>query len=119
MDTIKANLNRNLDPSFNPTENVIQELLLDAKSFEEAVQVIQHAKLTSPCYVILGGLKDNEGVVITRDFDQTVHTHWLSEEDWYVVQTNKDVFRVDDRRYLRAVELMDQYGQDIVELDGL
>jgi len=42
--------------------------------------------------------------VIARDSDHTNHTAWLTETDWFVVQTNRDIWRVhDDARYNAAV----------------
>lgn len=41
-------------------------------------------KVTSPGFIIVGGLRGNEGVVIARDAEVTNHTHWLSDDDWFV-----------------------------------
>lgn len=41
-------------------------------------------KVTSPGYVIVGGVQGNEGVVIARDPIGTNHTHWLSKDVWYI-----------------------------------
>jgi len=67
--------------------------------------------VTSPGYVIVGGLKDNEGVVIARNSIGTNHTHWLSADNWYVAQTNRDVWRdFGDARYNKTVLYMDALG---------
>jgi hypothetical protein len=69
--------------------------------------------------VIVGGLKDNEGVVIARDSVGTSHTHWLSEDEWYVAQTNRDIWEdFGDARYNATVLYMDRLGQAGVTLDG-
>lgn len=101
---------RTLDPNYIPTQSLIEQLLLNVNSFDDAVNQMQKTFLDSPCYVIIGGLKGNEGVVITRDFDLTVQSHWLSDSEWFIVQTNKDVFIDPDIRYLNAVRLMNELG---------
>ena len=60
----------------------------------------------------MGGVSGNEGVVIARDSDHTNHTAWLTETDWFVVQTNRDIWRVhDDARYNAAVFHLQTLGQ--------
>ena len=73
IEIIRANLWRTLDPSYIPTQSLIEQLLLTSKSFQEAVTAIEERELDSPAYVILGGLQDNQGVVFTRDFDKPTH----------------------------------------------
>ena len=48
-----------------------------ADSFHEAVGFISSAKTAAPSYVILGGTKAGEGVVITRDRVQV-------DDMWYI-----------------------------------
>ena len=60
------------------------DLMLKVDSFEEAVEVLMSTPMTSPSHFIVGGMRGNEGVVISRDFDKTVKTRWLSDEDWFV-----------------------------------
>jgi hypothetical protein len=68
-------------------------------------------KVTSPGFVIVGGLSGNEGVVIARDAEGTNHTHWLSDREWFVAQTNRDVWTdIIDPRYNAAVEYMNELG---------
>jgi hypothetical protein len=92
-------------------ENLIQDLLLEEDvNFYEAIAALMTTQITSPGYVIVGGLVGNEGVAIARDFNTTNHTRWLGENEWYVVQTNRDVLSYDDPRYKTAVKFMDQLG---------
>jgi len=58
----------------------------------EAVALFESVPFTSPGFIIVGGLNGNEGVIIARDVNRVNFTHWLSEEEWFVVQTNKDVY---------------------------
>ena len=56
-DMILANLEHTLDPEYIPLWNLIQELLLNQdKGFDEAVEELMTRKVTSPGYVIVGGL---------------------------------------------------------------
>jgi hypothetical protein len=63
---------------------------LTAESFTEAVTNLRTTNVTSPCYVIIGGVQQNEGQVITRDYDRTDSVQELTDEDWYVIKTNVD-----------------------------
>jgi hypothetical protein len=76
--------------------------------------------VTSPGYVIVGGVADNEGVVIARNSVGTNHTQWLSENNWYVAQTNRDVWRDHgDARYNATIKYMEALGQSGVTHDGV
>ena len=118
---IRSNLQNSLNPEYVPLWNLIQTLLLERTiNFEQAVTEFSTRKVTSPGYVIVGGLHENQGVVIARDSLGTNHTHWLSEENWYVAQTNRDVWRdFGDSRYNATVTYLDQMGQAGVTLDGV
>lgn len=67
---------------------------------------------TSPGFIIVGGVKGNEGVVIARDVNGVNFTHWLSDEEWFVLETNKDVYSgaQTDERYNNAVDFMNELG---------
>lgn len=85
------NLERTLDPSLTPAWKLIEDLLLEENvTFEQAVYQFETVNMTSPSFIIVGGLKDNEGVVIARDASGVNFTHWLSDDDWFVLQTNRD-----------------------------
>lgn len=84
-DTILANLENTLSSDYTPLWVLAQQLLLAKDStFESAVESFMTTNVTSPGYIIVGGLQGNEGVVIARDAIGTNHTHWLSDEEWYV-----------------------------------
>ena len=58
--------------------------------------------------------------MIARDSLGTDHTHWLSDKNWYVSQTNRDVQRnFFDERYNATVTYLDKMGQSGVALDGV
>ena len=88
----------------------MQELLLNAESYKQAVEKLSSTKLTSPCHFIVGGLQNNEGIVISRGIDSTDHTYELSEENWFVLQTNVDTWLVPDPRFEAATNNMIEMG---------
>ena len=105
-----ANLERNLDHLYKPQSQVMLDLMLEVNTFEEAVEVLMSTPMTSPSHFIVGGIEGNEGVVISKDYDKTVNMRWLSDEDWFVVQTNKDIWRTEDSRYEHAYNYMIEMG---------
>jgi N-acylethanolamine-hydrolysing acid amidase len=117
---ILENLEHTLSSDYTPLWNLIQNLLLEENiDFHQAVRRFESERVTSPGYIIVGGLRDNEGVVIARDSNGTNHTHWLSDSEWYVAQTNRDVWRdFSDARYNSTVSYLDRLGQSGVTLDG-
>ena len=75
------------------------DLMLKVDSFEEAVEVLLSTPMTSPSHFIVGGIKGNEGVVISRSYDKTENMRWLDDNHWFDVQTNSDVWKNPDSRY--------------------
>ena len=119
LETIAATLQRNFDPKYTPTEIIYENALLHATSYAEVSRILQTSKIVAPCYMILGGVEKNQGEVITRDFDRADHVQRLGDKgNWYVIQTNKDIFREPDERYYLAVKAMDKIGQEGVTQDG-
>ena len=108
---IMQNLHRMLDSDFYLQSHFMETLMLTTDSFAEAVELVSTTQMTSPSHFILGGLEQNEGVVVSRDFDKPADIRWLSDEDWFVVQTNSDVWTSPDSRFLKATELMQDLGQ--------
>jgi len=49
--------------------------------------------MTIPCYITLVGTKDDEGIVITRDRNMTLNSAVVTDDNWYLVQTNEDHYR--------------------------
>lgn len=113
-----ANLERNLEASRKPQGAVILDMLLEAESFDQAVEGLKTRSMTSPGHFIVGGLSGNEGVVISRDEDSTVHSEVLSEDTWFIAMTNVDVWEQEDTRYENAVKFMGELGQENVHPDG-
>ena len=59
--------------------------------------------INTPCYIIVGGIEKNEGIVIVRDRNGTNYTSTLSDENWFVVATNTDFWTKNDPRYEKAL----------------
>lgn len=41
----------------------------------------------------MAGIKENEGAIVTRDRNEIVNINTLSNDTWYLVQTNEDIFK--------------------------
>ena len=91
---------------------------MELETYEQAVEFLETVPLTSPGHFIVGGQHGNEGIVITRDIDQTDHRYLLSEDQWYVAITNVDVWSTADFRYKNAVKYLEELGQANVAPDG-
>lgn len=48
----------------------------------------------SQAYISIAGVKDDEGVVISRDHNSVTNFDWLNktEDKWFLVSTNNDLF---------------------------
>lgn len=74
-----------------PLSILTREVLEKANSFDEAVSVLTTHRLIAPAYFIVGGMKPNEGVVITRDQSKAIDTWKLDGgKTWYLLETNYD-----------------------------
>ena len=93
---------------------VIRDALSNKEmDFASVVDSLTKQQLVAPSYIIVGGTKPGEGVVITRDRAATRNV-WLLDPDnrrgWYLVETNYDHWqpppKEDDRRDA-AIKAMD------------
>lgn len=50
--------------------------------------MLLYTPLTTPVFFILSGLSGNEGAVIARDPESLINVRTLSEDRWFLVQTN-------------------------------
>ena len=51
--------------------------------------------MIAPAYFILAGVKGNEGAIISRDRFGAANIVTLTDDKWYLVQTNQDHFSGD------------------------
>jgi hypothetical protein len=75
------------------TVKLIRETLEACEDFECALKKLSNDTVVTGAYFILAGVKDNDAVVISRDRMGAAHVERISEENWYVVQTNDDHFK--------------------------
>jgi N-acylethanolamine-hydrolysing acid amidase len=100
----------------------IRDILNDpGVDFEKAITLISNSQFIAPCYVILGGLRDNEGAVITHN-RSSADVWRLDDNNWYLVETNYDHLdqppASDDRRD-PAINMMDDIGKDGINNSSL
>lgn len=93
-------------------------------TFESAVDYFSNVPLAASAYYIIGGVKPQEGAIITRNREKAVNVWRLNpaQGDWYILQLNSDHWKPapfgDDRRtplqqYLNAT------GQSNIGADSL
>ncbi|XP_069781599.1 N-acylethanolamine-hydrolyzing acid amidase-like [Narcine bancroftii] len=96
---IAAILKKSPSPSW-----LIRDTLSEATNYHEALKKLACTPINANVYFILGGVKQNEGTIITRDLNKPVDIWPLkpAEGQWYRVQTNYDHWKSppswDDRR---------------------
>ena len=62
---------------------------MEQDNFESAVKRFSNTTLITDCYFIIGGVKNNEGVVIARDQQGPVYTRHLDDkQNWFLLETN-------------------------------
>lgn len=73
---------------------LVRETLEKCNDFACAHKKLSKTKINSIAYIIVAGVKENEGVVVTRHRTGTTHEEAVSTEgNWFVVQTNSDHWR--------------------------
>ena len=81
--------------------------------FEKALNFLAYKPLIAPCYIIIGGTKPGEGVVITRDRIAALDL-WRIDANkgrWYLVETNYDHWEAppdSDNRRDPAIKYMNE-----------
>ena len=92
--------------------------------FNAVVDFLAEKPFIAPCYVIVGGMKSNEGAVITRD-RVSARDVWRLDIDsgkWFLVETNYDHWKPppddDDRRdpAIKAMKEMSRAGLNATSL---
>ena len=84
---------------------MMRDVLADSDSnFEKAVNILSSAQIIAPCYLIVGGLSEDEGAVVTQNRTMGIDVWRLNGEEgqWFLVETNYDHWKppppFDDRR---------------------
>jgi hypothetical protein len=92
------------------------EIVENANSYDEALSMMMSNNISSPCYYIISGINPNEGAVIARDYNNVVLVDSLSNDYWFLVQTNYDRNKedpVDDFRRIPAEKKISNIGRNI------
>lgn len=91
--------------------------------FKMAVESLTEKPMISALYIIVGGLKADEGVVITRGRPQAIDQWWLgTNNSWYLIETNYDHWvtppDTDDRRD-EAIKVIMSIGKSGMSLSSV
>ena len=81
-----------------PAGWLVREVLTVCESYKCAFDRLSSAKMVTPTFFILSGLSGNEAAVITRDPESVVNVRTLTDQNWFLVQTNQDHFKGDCRK---------------------
>jgi len=93
----------------------IRKALTNLNTYEEVVDFLEHTHVTAPSYYILGDV-ETHGSVITRG-RFIYEDYWpLTEDKWYLVQTNYDHWEEeparDNKRRQTAIDMLESIGQE-------
>lgn len=73
-----------------PTCWLLRKVLEEETSYAAATKRLREERIAAPVYYIVGGVGRNEGMVIEREPDSVHAFYELSDETWFLVQTNYD-----------------------------
>lgn len=62
--------------------------MVECDSYSCALNKVKFDTTIAPCYVTLGGLKENEGGIVTKNRVGYENVEELNEEKWFIIQTN-------------------------------
>jgi N-acylethanolamine-hydrolysing acid amidase len=109
----------------------LRDALAEQPDYTAATALLKDVPLPSPSYLTIGGVKKNEGVVITRNRNGTATAagtgrgYWEMDADkghWYRLETNFDNWWPDlltDGRRKAARNGMEALGQDKADAENL
>ena len=75
---------------YQQNTKLIRDTLAECNDYNCAYNRLHDTPVISPSYFIVAGLGPNEGAVITRDRFSVANVNALSDEKWFVLQTNDD-----------------------------
>lgn len=81
--------------SYNQPSWVIRDTLAVCKDYACAFEKLSSETLIAPAYLIVAGTKGNEGAIISRDRFGIANITTLTDDKWFLVQTNQDHFSGD------------------------
>ena len=117
-----------METGFTEQSWLVRDVLLKCESFECARDLLKRVPMDSPSYFILAGVKENEGVIISRSNVGLAHEAQLYDANntWFLVQTNNDNWIEPDGgkfgchgRCLAAKKALEALGQDGINRETL
>jgi len=98
----------------------IRDVLATCKTFACAYKNLLYYPTLSPGYIIMAGIEKNEGAVISRDRDGPANIDLLSDDTWFIAQTNDDKFAgVCQTRCQAAHDNINKIGRDAISEERL
>ena len=92
---------------------------MESHNYSEAIALLSNHPVNTPCYVIVGGKLENEGIVLVRDPKGLNVSHSLNSTQWYVAQGNEDYWNKNDTRYNATATNLELLGQANVSQQNL
>ncbi|KAI1729018.1 acid ceramidase [Ditylenchus destructor] len=103
-------------------DNILMELftrfhnpvLETVTNYDTALAELSNVHFVAPSYIILGGVKSGEGVIITRNRWASADVYALNAKKsrWFVLETNFDrLKKTDDPRRKMGKKFMSEVGQ--------
>lgn len=94
----------------------IRNALQNYDNYQDAFNYLKNVETIADSYYIMAGINSNEGAVITRARTHAIDFWALSEERWWLVETNYDHWKEaaaeDSLRRTVAIEYVEKAGQD-------
>jgi N-acylethanolamine-hydrolysing acid amidase len=100
---------------------LIRKTLENCPDYDCAYKNLANQEINALGYIILAGVKENEGVVISRNRNGPAHEEHINATQWYLVQTNNDHWEDAGcfNRCASAHSNLDALGQDATNIDSL
>lgn len=103
-----------------PVGFLLREVLASSRTYDEALNHLSNRHLFSPSYIIIGGRQRGEGAVISRDRWHAADVLTLSDDEWFLVETNFDHWKKDDdKRRITAQKMLKAMGQRALNADTM
>lgn len=123
-ETDKKGALENMMMLFQGTQEIswlIRSTFETCDDYECAYQKLGHEKICALGYIILAGVKDEEGVVVSRSRYGIAHEEHLNATQWFLVQTNNDHWTPGGcyNRCESATTNLELLGQDALTQDSL
>lgn len=96
-------------------------------NYNDAVNLMSKSDLIAPAYFIIGGVKPNEAVILTRNQSSLVNDWRLNPntskfDRWFLVETNYDHWTkppAKDNRRDPAIDAMEAVSQEHMSFDKM